>query len=88
MDTKLIDGKKPRANDNEIFAAATKNTRDGGGNTMTIGIRNEAGQVYRGIQTVGMGEFMAVIGALQDLGLTDELADAAGMREGCDAIFS
>lgn len=88
MQTKLIEGKSLRANDAEILAAVTKEARDGGGNTMVIGIRNEAGQIYRGIQTVGMGEFMAVVGALVDLGLTDELANAFSMREGCDAIFS
>lgn len=88
MQTKLIEGVSLRSNDDKVLAAANKGARDGGGNTMVIGVRNEAGQIYRGIETVGMGEFMAVVGALHDLGLTDELADAFDMREGCDAIFS
>ncbi len=88
METKLIDGKNVRANDEKILASLKKNARDGGGNTMSIGIRNESGQIYRAVQTVGMGEFMAVIDGLFTIGLTDELANVSEMREGCDAIFS
>lgn len=90
MRTKVIEGKSPRADDQEIVDAAEKAAAGGaglGGGPMCIGIRNEAGQIYRAISTEGMGEFMDVIGALLDRGLVDELKDSYEMREGCDAIF-
>lgn len=88
METKLIDGKNVRANDEKILTTLKKNARDGCGNTMCIGIRNDAGQIYRAVRTTGMREFIAVVDGLLAIGLTDELADVSGMREGCDAIFS
>lgn len=88
MKTALIPGVALRADDDRILAALKKCRFDGGGNTMIIGIRNEAGAIYRGVTTVGMGDFMQAVGALQKLGLTDELAESIGMREKCDAIFS
>lgn len=87
MKTKLFEGKVPHPNDAAILAALERSARDGGGNTMIIGIRNEDGDIYRGVKTVGMGEFMAAISALVDLGMKDELANAFEMKEGCDAIF-
>ena len=78
-----------RANDAAILRALeSQGMADGGGNGMRIGIRNEAGAIYRTVQTSGLGDFMGCIGALLGLGLTDELADSAGTREGMDAIFS
>jgi hypothetical protein len=87
MKTKLIEGKMPRADDEKIVTVLARSARDGGGNTMIIGIRNEFGDIYRGIKTVGMGEFMATVQALVDLGMTDELENEFEMKEGCDAIF-
>lgn len=89
MRTKLIDGKQLRPDDQKILATLTNEARDeAGGNIMVIGFRNDAGQIYRVANTVGLGEFMAVVNGIGALGLTDELADETGMREGCDAIFS
>lgn len=91
MQTKLIQGATPRANDQHIVAKVEAEAHDewgGGGNDMVIGVRNEAGQIYRHFITTGMGEFMNAVSALEDLKLRDELVDAVGMREGCDAIFA
>lgn len=88
MQTKLIEGAAPRANDQQILAAAEgKAGHDGEGHAMVIGVRNEGGQLYRAFQTIGPEEFMALAAALKRLGLTDELAGENGMRERCDAIF-
>lgn len=88
MQTKTIPGVPARQDDQAIIKAIEAEAdAEGGGNTMCIGIRNEAGQIYRAISTEGLGEFMAIVGALLDRGMVDELADEYEMREGCDAIF-
>nr|WP_315540548.1 hypothetical protein [uncultured Comamonas sp.] len=89
METKLINGKQPRVNDDKILAAVTnKATGDIDGNVMTLGVRNEDGQIYRVFFTTGLREFQRAIGALKNLGFRDELADSFNMKEGCDAIFN
>ena len=89
MTTKLIKGVEPLAMDSQILAAIEDNTHpDLGGTVMVIGVRNGAGKLYRTAKVAGLASFMGVVGALQDLGLTDELEHETGMREGCDAIFS
>lgn len=89
MDTKLLDGKKPRADDEEILAVVRyKPNARHEGTAMMIGIRNEAGEIYRGIRTHGLQEFLRVTERLAGAGFVDELADVDGMRERCDAIFS
>lgn len=88
MQTQLIEGVSLRSNDDELLAAINKKSREGGGLTMSIGIRNDAGEVYRSVKTLGMGEFIAVVSLLADqFGMTDELAEKTGMRWGFDAIF-
>lgn len=54
---------------------------------MRIGVRNDAGEIYRAIGVTGMGCFLDTIQALAGLGLTDELQRQTGTREGYDAIF-
>jgi hypothetical protein len=55
---------------------------------MVIGIRNEAGAIYRLIGAARMQNFMNAVEELADLGLTDELQDSKSNKEGCDSIFS
>ena len=89
MQTNLVPGKATRTNDATILSAINKEARDGGGNTMVIGIRNEAGDIYRIVKAVGLGEFMGIVGVLSEkLKMTDELMQATTMKDGCDAIFS
>lgn len=89
MDSKIIKGKSPLPNDNEILAALAKNAdRTLGGNRMVIGVRNEALEIYRTVKTDGLPDFMAAIGVFNDFGMVDELEHLSDMRDGCDAIFS
>lgn len=89
METKLVPGKAPRLNDEVILSALKKKARDGGGKAMLLGIRNEAGEIYRVVKAEGLGEFMSFVSFMSEkIGLVDELKDATGMKDGCDAIFS
>lgn len=91
MKTKLIEGTDPRTDDQEILAAINTETDSefgGGGHAMVIGIRNNAGKIYRAFRVEGMGDYMRAVFALNELGLKDELQDLPSMREGCDSIFS
>lgn len=89
MRTQIIDGANPRTNDQDVVTAVEAQARgNGGGATMVIGVRNEGGALYRRFHVTGLGDFMGAVGALQDLGMQDELANETTMREGCDAIFA
>lgn len=58
---------------------------DSGGNVMCIGVETPGGQVYRVVETTGMGAFMHAINALLDLGFKDLLADQMSSVGGYDA---
>ena len=89
MDTKVIKGISPLTNDNEILLALqNKSDRNLGGNRMTVGVRNDARQIYRTVDTNGLTGFMAVIGVFENFAMVDELQHEDFMRDGCDAIFS
>ena len=57
------------------------------GKTMSIAGRNDAGEVYRTINAIGLHDYLAVIGCLQSLRLVDLLVDAFQEVDGFDAIF-
>ena len=89
MQTQLIQGTDPRTNDQQVLAAVKAQAGgDGGGNTMVIGVRNDGGVLYRRIHVTGLGNFLGAVGALQGLGMRDELEHQDTMRDGCDAIFA
>jgi len=71
MQTKLIEGVPPLANDHEIVAAIEAETDPwgSGGNAMDIAIISADGRVSRAIRATGLGEYMGIIGALKKLGL-------------------
>jgi hypothetical protein len=54
---------------------------------MIIGIRNDAGEIYRLIGATKLNSYMNAIEELVDLGLADELQDTDGPQDGYDAIF-
>lgn len=87
----LLAGKEVAEFDNEITSkfdleeASMNAVRD---QRMQVGIRNSNGEIYRAIGVTGLGEFLSVVEYLADIGLVDELKDAAGSRGGYDAIFS
>ncbi|MBP0633684.1 hypothetical protein [Cupriavidus sp. AcVe19-1a] len=55
---------------------------------MQIGIRNDAGQVYRLIGVPGGSAWHGALNTMLGLGFVDELSDSRKSKEGCDAIFS
>lgn len=91
MKTSLIDGKKPAHFDKHIIGnilldvAPLAEVRE---EPMLIGVRNEAGEIYRLIGATKLNSYMNAMEELLDLGLVDELENLEEQKEGCDAIFS
>ncbi|ABM35618.1 hypothetical protein [Polaromonas naphthalenivorans] len=88
MDTKIIKGKSPLANDGDLLAALEKNTaRSLGGKRMLIGVRNDAGEIYRTVKADGIDGFLAAVTIFQNLGMINELQSLTGVQDGFNAIF-
>jgi hypothetical protein len=91
LKTTLLQGKKPAHFDKHIIGnllldvAPEEEVRQ---EQLLIGVRNEAGEIYRLIGATKHNSFMNAVEELFDLGLVDELEDTEETREGCDAIFS
>ncbi len=91
MKTSLIEGKKPAHFDKHIIGnllldvAPLDEVQE---EPMLIGVRNEAGEIYRLIGATKLNSFMNAVEELADLGLEDELEDTEEQKEGCDAIFA
>jgi hypothetical protein len=91
LKTTLLEGKKPAHFDKHIIGnilldvATEEEVRQ---HKMLIGVRNEAGEIYRLIGAAKLNNFMNAVEELIDLGLVDELQDTEELKEGCDAIFS
>jgi hypothetical protein len=91
LKTALLEGKKPAKFDKHIIGnllldvAPVDEVRQ---EQMLIGVRNEAGDIYRLIGASKLNSFMNAVEELFDLGLVDELQDTEEPKDGCDAIFS
>ena len=91
MKTTLLDGKTPAKFDKNIIGnlllnvASPDEVRQ---ENMLIGVRNEAGDIYRLIGATKVNSFMNAVEELFDLGLVDELQDTEEPQDGYDAIFS
>jgi hypothetical protein len=91
LKTTLLEGKQPAHFDKHIIGnilldvATEEEVRQ---HKMLIGVRNEAGEIYRLIGAAKLNNFMNAVEELIDLGLVDELQDTEELKEGCDAIFS
>jgi len=91
LKTSLIEGKKPAHFDKHIIGnilldvAPLEEVKQ---EAMLIGVRNEAGEIYRLIGATKLNSFMNASEELLDMGLIDELEDREEQKEGCDAIFS
>jgi hypothetical protein len=91
LKTSLIEGKKPAHFDKHIIGnilldvAPLDEVKQ---EAMLIGVRNEAGEIYRLIGATKLNSFMNASEELLDMGLVDELEDREEQKEGCDAIFS
>lgn len=90
LKTTLIDGVTPAQFDKQITgnllveATTEDEVRK---EKLLIGVRNEDGDIYRLIGATKHNSFTNAVEELEDLELVDELADAEGTEEGCDAIF-
>jgi hypothetical protein len=90
LKTALLDGKKPAKIDKQIMAnllldiASVDEVRQ---EKMLVGVRNDAGEIYRLIGATKVNSYMNAVEELEDLGLVDELKDTEAPQEGCDAIF-
>ena len=91
MKTTLLEGMTPAHFDKHIIGnilldqATEEEVRQ---HKMLIGVRNEAGEIYRLIGAAKLNSFMNAVEELIDLGLVDELQDTEELKDGCDAIFS
>ncbi|MES2071733.1 MAG: hypothetical protein V4488_15365 [Pseudomonadota bacterium] len=91
MKTALIAGKSIAKIDKHIIGnllldqASPEEVRE---EQMIIGIRNEAGEIYRLIGAAKLNSYMNAMEELIDLEMIDELENLEEPREGCDAIFS
>jgi hypothetical protein len=55
--------------------------------TLIIGIRNEAGEIYRIIGADKLASYLNAVEELVDLELVDELQEARSAKDGYDSIF-
>jgi hypothetical protein len=91
LKTALLDGKTPANFDKNIIGnllldvASAAEVRQ---EKMLIGVRNEAGDIYRLIGATKVNSFNNAVEELDDLGLVDELKEAEAPNDGYDAIFS
>jgi hypothetical protein len=72
----------------QALQALKEEWTDHGGNLMVVTLESAPQVPLIKIQVTGLGAFMGVIGALQDLDLVDRLEEAAGPEKGVDAAFS
>lgn len=90
MKTTLLDGFTPAQFDKHIIGNLLLNVAtpdEVRKEKMLIGVRNEAGDVYRLIGATKVNSFMNASEELFDLGLIDELKDTEEPQDGYDAIF-
>lgn len=73
--------------DNQITEVIEKSPNDGGGRSMILAIENRSGQVYRLLQTDGLGEYIDTVHSLLDLGFVDLLQDKPTSQQGYDSLL-
>ena len=91
MKTTLLEGKTPAKFDKHIIGNLLLNVatpEEVRKEKMLIGVRNEAGEIYRLIGATKVNSFMNAVEELFDLGLVDELQNTEEPKDGYDAIFS
>ena len=91
MKTTLLEGKTPAKFDKHIIGNLllnVANEEEVRKEKMLIGVRNEAGDIYRLIGATKANSFMNAVEELVDLGLVDELQNTEEPEDGYDAIFT
>jgi hypothetical protein len=72
----------------KLLEQVLKEYPDSGGNTMQITLETAPRTPIIKAKVIGLGAFMAVVGGMQDLGLTDRLEYADGPENKIDAAFA
>jgi len=89
--TELIPGEEPHQDDAKVVKALGRLSKKHGptdpAKPFVIGVRNEAGAIYRRATVGQLAKLLDIADDLEDLGFTDELQNA-GKRKGFDGIFS
>lgn len=91
MKTSLIAGKDIPKFDKDIVGNILLNTAGEDvvrQELLIIGIRNDAGEIYRIIGATKSNSYMNAVEELLELELVNEIGDEEGQKEGCDAIFA
>lgn len=91
MKTSLIAGKDIPKFDKNIVGNILLNTAPEASvreELLIIGIRNDAGEIYRIIGATKSNSYMNAVEELFDLGLINEVEDDDLPKDGCDAIFA
>ena len=87
MQTKLLKGTGPPANDKEIVAVTEKDARPwDAGDSYRLAVRNASGVIYRVIECDSLGIYMGLEQGIEALGLLNEVPKP-GTVSGFDAIF-
>jgi len=87
MNTKYFPAVEIPDFDDQIDEVLERTSFDGGGNSMFLAIENRAGQVYRVVEVIGLGEFMNTVYGLLDLGFIDLLQDKPASKQGYDSLL-
>lgn len=86
--TKIVDGRAPHARDHDVIRALLSVAIPGGtGTEFLVGIRNEAGDVYRLVRLYGLAEKVNFARKLAELGFIDELDVLKHSPEGYDGVY-
>jgi hypothetical protein len=91
LKTSLIAGKDIPKFDKDIVGNILLNTASEDvvrQELLIIGIRNDAGEIYRIIGATKSNSYMNAVEELLELELVNEIGDEEGQKEGCDAIFA
>lgn len=88
--TSLIKRRTPSPEDDKVLSAIKKAQRRSphSASRWTIGVRNEAHEIYRRCVVNGYDGMLSLVAAMEKLGFDDELLQGGKRREGYDAIFS
>lgn len=54
---------------------------------MLIGVRSDAGEIYRAVKADGIDGLLAAVGIFQNFGMVNELQSLTGKRDGFNPIF-
>lgn len=87
MKTEYIEGVNAGSKDNEINNKIKKGNFNLGGKTFITAVKNDDGEIYRKIETNGLGELMSITSILASLGFVDSYFELETPINGIDCLF-